>query len=124
MGFALSAQRWGTAAASLLALLWGGWAWGATAGLWLAVWIVGLSCLGIGATLHEIGEHRHRQGWPPPSSRARDIKLSGFGYLSVGMVAGWFHPVLTLASLGLALADFLAGHPMIRRLSPAAEPPR
>lgn len=124
MGLALTAHRRGTATLALLALLWGGWVWGLVTGLWLAVWIIGLSCLAVGATLHELAVHRHRQGWPSPDPRARAVKLSGFGYLSAGMLAGWFPPVLTVTILTAALGDFLAGHRLARRVTAGDEPPR
>lgn len=124
MGFALTAHRRGTATLALLTVLWGGWVWGPVAGLWLAVWIVGLSCVAVGATLHELAIHRHRQGWPSPDDRARAVKLSGFGYLSVGMVAGWFPMVVTVAVLVAALADFATGHRVVHHLTPGGGPPR
>lgn len=116
MGLALTAHRRGTAAMAALALLWGGWVWGALGGMWLAEWIVGMSCVATGATLQEIEEHRRRRGRPPPDSRPQTVMLAGLVYLAVGLVAGFLHPVLTFVTLGAVLVDFFSNHRVVRSL--------
>lgn len=122
----LTAQRWLTTALAASALLLGTLAWGPQVGLWLAAWVVGLLCVGIGSVLHELVLRYQRTSDPElgetgevPAAveRARAVKLSGFGYLTAGMLAGWFPPILTTAMLAAVLADYLAGHQLIGRLA-------
>ena len=41
---------------------------------------------------------------------ARRVMMSGFGYLIVGMLAGWFHPIAATTFLVLTLVDCAADH--------------
>ncbi len=121
VSFALTALRWLTATTGLTALLLGTLFWAPVTGLWLAVWVIGLLCTGIGATIQELDTHwrTRRPGLTDPTvvPRARRVKLSGFGYLTVGMLAAWFPPILTGAMLVAVLVDFAAGHHIARAVT-------
>jgi uncharacterized membrane protein HdeD (DUF308 family) len=121
----LTAQRWFTTALGVVCLLAGTLAWGPLVGLWLAAWVVGLICVGAGSVLHELLLRYQRPMTNPltpatdaatAAEQARNVKLSGFGYLTAGMFAGLFPPILSFALLSAVLIDYLAGHHLIGRL--------
>jgi hypothetical protein len=121
MMLALIAQRRLTIGLAAFTLIAGTLAWGPISGLWLAAWVIGLVCLGVGALIQEIAIHRNQQR---PNSEpeqtigeARRVKISGVGYLSVGFVVGGFPTILTVALLVAILADFLADHQLAKSFS-------
>lgn len=120
MEFLLRTQRVLAMMGAGVALVWSGLAGVPTIGLWASVWLCGLTCIGVGAVVHELEkrnrlEGRQRNGGATENS-ARLVMVSGFGYLTVGMLAGWFHPVMTVVFLVVALLDFAARHPIARQL--------
>ena len=111
MAFALNAQRYFAYASAAICLCWAALAGATILGLWMAVWAIGLSCTAVGAYLYEI---RLRQAPErldlEVGRRAREVMISGFAYLAIGMTAVWFPTVVGVILMTGALADFVAGH--------------
>lgn len=111
MAFALNAQRYFAYASAAICLFWAALAGATMLGLWMAVWAIGLSCTAVGAYLYDIQLRRapeRRDG--QLRRRAREVMMSGFAYLAIGMTAVWFPTVVALVLMTGALVDFAAGH--------------
>ncbi|MEM9131929.1 MAG: hypothetical protein AAF962_03535 [Actinomycetota bacterium] len=117
MDLALRAQRWTAGFGIALFLGWAALAGEVVVGLWAATWLAGVTCCGTGAVVNEMEKRGNGGRRPdPPRTNAREVLASGFGYLAIGMLAGAFHPVITMVGLVVALVDFAAGHPIAGRL--------